>query len=212
MRGFGRRRTDSQCAPLATRPLRGRAALWRATARAASVRRSVVELEGVLNMQAKQTVLRKTMDSRCARRATRRSPRTSSRSCTCTDARKVGSVRTSHPLGQPPQSSVCANGGRCAQPQNRNTSRSLDAGVFYRKMARRAHQVPHANKPTRIYATYGAPRLKYASRAMRSHPHRAARASATRDTARTHMASDMAPVPPKASRHGRSPAPLNLVI
>ena len=43
MRGFGRRRTDSQCAPLATRPLRGRAALWRATARAASVRRSVVE-------------------------------------------------------------------------------------------------------------------------------------------------------------------------
>ena len=148
------------CAPLATRPLRGRAALWRATARAASVRRSVVELEGVLNMQAKQTVLRKTMDSRCARRATRRSPRTSSRSCTCTDARKVGSVRTSHPLGQP-------HNRQCARPngagdvrshtQNRNTSRSLDAGVFYRKMARRAHQVPmsrvqpehtttHANK------------------------------------------------------------------
>ena len=115
--------------------------------------------------------------------------------------------------GPAAQSSVCANGGRCAHTQNRNTSRSLDAGVFYRKMARRAHQVPHANKPTRIYATYGAPRLKYASRAMRSHPHpRAARASATRDTARTHMASDMAPVPPKASRPRRSPAPLNLVI
>ena len=135
----------------------------------------------------------KKMDSRCARRATRRSPRTSSRSCTCTDARKVGSVRT-HPLGQPHTRQCARMAGDHVRTQNRNMSRSLDAGVFYRKMARRAHQVPHANKPTRIYATYGAPRLKYASRAMRSHPHpRAARASATRDTARTHMASDMAP-------------------